>query len=81
MKWFGKKSLDAQATGEGRRPALSAAGSLAALGSWPTSYEAQVRDAAIQARLAELEAAGGVTRPEPGAIDPAVLADPSLLAD
>lgn len=43
--------------------------------------EAQVRDEAIQARLTELEAAGAVTRPEPGAIDPAALADPSLLAN
>jgi peptidyl-prolyl cis-trans isomerase C len=43
--------------------------------------EAQVRDEAIQARLAELQAAGEVTTPEPGQFDPAVLADPALLGD
>jgi HK97 family phage portal protein len=53
MKWFGKKSLEAQATGEGQRPALSAAGSLAALGSWPTSYEAQVRAGYLENAIAQ----------------------------
>jgi len=43
--------------------------------------EAQVRDEAVQARLAELTAAGRVTQPEPGAFDPAVLSDLSLLED
>lgn len=41
--------------------------------------EAQLQQEAIQARLAELEAQGQVTRPEPGQFDPAVLADPSTL--
>ncbi|HVG47487.1 MAG TPA: peptidylprolyl isomerase [Rubellimicrobium sp.] len=41
----------------------------------------QVQQQAIEARLAELEAQGQVTRAEPGTIDPAVLADPSLLED
>ena len=41
MKWFGQK-----AGREGSRPALSRAGfAAAALGEWPQSYEAQVRDA------------------------------------
>lgn len=43
--------------------------------------EAGLREAAIAARLAELEAAGEVTRPEPGAFDPALVGDTSLLAD
>ena len=43
--------------------------------------EGQVQQQAIEARLAELEAQGEVTRTEPGQIDPAVLADPSLLED
>ncbi len=43
--------------------------------------EAQVRDEAIQARLAELQAQGQVTTPAPGQFDPAVLADPSILGD
>ncbi len=43
--------------------------------------EAQLQQEAIQARLAELEAQGQVTRPEPGQFDPAVLADPSILED
>jgi peptidyl-prolyl cis-trans isomerase C len=43
--------------------------------------ESQVRDAAIQARLAELQAAGEVTQPAPGQFDPAVLGDLSLLED
>lgn len=41
MKWFGRKSVR-----EGARPALSRAGSFAgAIGEWPRSYEAQVREA------------------------------------
>lgn len=41
MKWFGRKSAR-----EGARPALSRAGSFAgAVGEWPRSYEAQLRDA------------------------------------
>lgn len=41
MKWFGRKSVR-----EGVRPALSRAGSFAgAVGEWPRSYEAQVREA------------------------------------
>ncbi len=43
--------------------------------------EAQVRDEAIQARLAELQAQGEVTTPAPGQFDPAVLADPAILGD
>ena len=43
--------------------------------------EGALRDEAIAARLAELEAAGEVTRPEPGAFDPALVGDTSLLAD
>lgn len=43
--------------------------------------EGQVRDAAIQARLAELQGAAEVVTPEPGAFDPAVLSDLSLLED
>ena len=46
----------------------------------PTSRR-QVRDEAIQARLAELQEAGDVTQPEPGQFDPAVLGDLSLLED
>jgi len=41
MKWFGRKSVR-----EGARPALSRAGTFAgAIGEWPRSYEAQVREA------------------------------------
>lgn len=54
MKWFGRKSLGAQgAAGEGRRPALSPGGSVAALGSWPTSYEAQVRAGYLENAIAQ----------------------------
>jgi HK97 family phage portal protein len=71
MKWFGKKSLEAQAAGEGRRPPLSAAGSLAALGSWPTSYEAQVRagylENAIAQRAVRMVAEGVAAAPITGA--------------
>lgn len=42
--------------------------------------EGQVRQAAIEARLAELEAAGGVERPDLSGIDPAVVGDLSLVA-
>lgn len=54
MKWFGRKSLGAHgAAGEGRRPALSPGGSVAALGSWPTSYEAQVRAGYLENAIAQ----------------------------
>ena len=43
--------------------------------------EAQLQQEAVQAYLAELEAQGSVTRPEPGQFDPAVLSDPSILED
>ncbi|TNC46419.1 peptidylprolyl isomerase [Rubellimicrobium rubrum] len=43
--------------------------------------EAQIQQEAIQARLSELEAAGQVTKPQPGQFDPAVLNDTSLLED
>ena len=43
--------------------------------------EAQIQQEAIQARLGELEAAGQVTKPQPGQFDPAVLNDTSLLED
>src|SRR5690242_18830320 len=39
MKWFGRK-----AAREAARPALSRAGNWSALGDWPRSYEAQVRE-------------------------------------
>lgn len=42
---------------------------------------ARLQQEAVQARLQELEAAGEVTMPEPGAFDPALLADPSILAE
>jgi peptidyl-prolyl cis-trans isomerase C len=41
--------------------------------------EAQVQQEAVQARLAELEAAGEVTRPAPDAFDPALALDPRIL--
>ncbi|MES2442771.1 MAG: phage portal protein [Pseudomonadota bacterium] len=40
MKWFGRK-----AGREESRPALSRGGSVALIGEWPRSYEAQVREA------------------------------------
>lgn len=43
MKWFGRKSARA-GDGWGARPALARHGSVAALGEWPRSYEAQVRE-------------------------------------
>lgn len=71
MKWFGRKSLEAPAAGEGRRPVLAAAGSLAALGSWPTSYEAQVRagylENAIAQRAVRMVAEGVAAAPIVGA--------------
>ncbi|MFV1918249.1 phage portal protein [Sphingomonas sp. MJ1 (PH-R8)] len=72
MKWFGRKSLGAQgAVGEGRRPALSPGGSVAALGSWPTSYEAQVRagylENAIAQRAVRMVAEGVAGAPVTGA--------------
>lgn len=72
MKWFGRKSLGAQgAAGEGRRPALSPGGSVAALGSWPTSYEAQVRagylENAIAQRAVRMVAEGVAAAPITGA--------------
>nr|WP_317892651.1 phage portal protein [uncultured Sphingomonas sp.] len=74
MKWFGRKSLGAQgAAGEGRRPALSSGGSVAALGSWPTSYEAQVRagylENAIAQRAVRMVAEGVAAAPLTG-VDP-----------
>lgn len=39
MKWFGRKSVRV-----GVRPALARAGGVLALGDWPRSYEAQVRE-------------------------------------
>lgn len=74
MKWFGRKSLGAQgAAGEGRRPALSPGGSVAALGSWPTSYEAQVRagylENAIAQRAVRMVAEGVAAAPVTG-VDP-----------
>ena len=54
---------------------------LRVIGIGESAVEAQVRDAAIQARLAELQAGAEVTTPEPGQFDPAVLADPALLGD
>ncbi|MBB3911896.1 phage portal protein [Sphingomonas desiccabilis] len=72
MKWFGRKSLGAHGTaGEGRRPALSPGGSIAALGSWPTSYEAQVRagylENAIAQRAVRMVAEGVAAAPVTGA--------------
>ncbi|MCG7349088.1 phage portal protein [Sphingomonas sp. ACRSK] len=72
MKWFGRKSLGAHGTaGEGRRPALSAGGSVTALGSWPTSYEAQVRagylENAIAQRAVRMVAEGVAAAPVTGA--------------
>lgn len=72
MKWFGRKSLGAQgAAGEGRRPALSPGGSVAPLGSWPTSYEAQVRagylENAIAQRAVRMVAEGVAAAPVTGA--------------
>jgi HK97 family phage portal protein len=72
MKWFGRKSLGAYgAAGEGRRPALSPGGSVAALGSWPTSYEAQVRagylENAIAQRAVRMVAEGVAAAPVTGA--------------
>ncbi|GAA0442069.1 MULTISPECIES: phage portal protein [Sphingomonas] len=72
MKWFGRKSLGAQgAAGEGWRPALSPGGSVAALGSWPTSYEAQVRagylENAIAQRAVRMVAEGVAAAPVTGA--------------
>ena len=69
MKWFGRKSLE---TGvDGRRPALSAAGAMSALGSWPTSYEAQVRagylENAIAQRAVRMVAEGAAAAPITGA--------------
>lgn len=43
--------------------------------------EAQLQQEAVQAHLDELEAQGSVTRPEPGQIDPMVLANPAILED
>jgi peptidyl-prolyl cis-trans isomerase C len=43
--------------------------------------EAQVRGDAIEAYLADLEAQGAVTRPEPGQFDPTVLGNSALLED
>lgn len=43
--------------------------------------EGELEQAAIEARLAELEAAAEVTRPEPGAFDPILIGTPDLLAD
>lgn len=43
--------------------------------------ENQVRQQAIEARLAELQSQGEVVLPEPGQFDPAAIADPALLAD
>ena len=73
MRWFGRKSVR-----EGARPALSRAGTqMGALGEWPRSYEAQVRDAychnPVAQRAVKLVAEGagsaGLT-----ASDPALLA-------
>jgi HK97 family phage portal protein len=69
MKWFGRKSLET--SHDGRRPALSAAGAMAALGSWPTSYEAQVRagylENAIAQRAVRMVAEGVAAAPITGA--------------
>jgi HK97 family phage portal protein len=69
MKWFGRKSLETRH--DGGRPALSAAGAMAALGSWPTSYEAQVRagylENAIAQRAVRMVAEGVAAAPITGA--------------
>jgi HK97 family phage portal protein len=69
MKWFGRKSLET--SHDGRRPALSAAAAMAALGSWPTSYEAQVRagylENAIAQRAVRMVAEGVAAAPITGA--------------
>jgi HK97 family phage portal protein len=69
MKWFGKKSLGA--SGDWPRPALSSAGTVAAIGSWPTSYEAQVRagylENAIAQRAVRMVAEGVAAAPITGA--------------
>lgn len=44
-----------------------------------TELSAEIREGAIQARLAELEAASTVTRPEADAFDPTLLSDLTLL--
>jgi HK97 family phage portal protein len=48
MKWFGRKSAR-----EGVRPALSRAGAVGAVGEWPRSYEAQVREAYLANPVAQ----------------------------
>jgi HK97 family phage portal protein len=69
MKWFGKKSLETRH--DGGRPALAASGAMAALGSWPTSYEAQVRagylENAIAQRAVRMVAEGVAAAPITGA--------------
>lgn len=73
MKWFGRK-----AAREGARPVLARAGiSGAALGEWPRSYDAQVRDAycanPVAQRAVKLVAEGVGSAPVM-ASDPAVAA-------
>jgi HK97 family phage portal protein len=48
MRWFGRKSAR-----EGVRPALSRAGAVGAMGEWPRSYEAQVREAYLANPVAQ----------------------------
>jgi peptidyl-prolyl cis-trans isomerase C len=43
--------------------------------------ESQVQSQAVEARLADLEAQGQVTRPEPGQFDPMAVLNPAILED
>lgn len=73
MKWFGRKS----AGRDGARPALSRSAAGVAIGEWPRSYEAQVRDAYLGNPVAQRAVrlvAEGVGSAPLTASDPALLA-------
>ena len=72
MKWFGRKSGR-----EESRPALSRGGSVAAIGEWPRSYEAQVREAYLGNPVAQ-RAVKLVSEGVGGA--PLLASDPALAA-
>jgi HK97 family phage portal protein len=72
MKWFGRK-----ATRDGARPALARTASITAIGEWPRSYEAQVREGYVSNPVAQravklvCEGVGGA---------PVAASDPALVA-
>ncbi|MEI9850615.1 MAG: phage portal protein [Sphingomonas sp.] len=72
MKWFGRKSAR-----DAARPALSRQASVSAIGEWPRSYEAQVREAYLANPVAQ-RAVKMVSEGVGGA--PLTGSDPALVA-